>query len=66
MAAVRLRMRQLCERYRGRQRRRVRMYVRGDNGPGHTARELARVRRKVCSVLTMQLIRQRTQTAKTA
>jgi len=65
MAAVRHRMRQLCERHRGRQLRRVRMYVRGDNGPGHTARELTRVRRKVFSVLTMELIRQRTLTAKT-
>jgi hypothetical protein len=66
MAAVRLRMRQVCERHRGRQLRRVRMRVLVDNGPGHTARELARVRPKVCSVLTMQLIRERTQTAKTA
>jgi hypothetical protein len=59
MLAVRLRMLQACEQHRGKRLLRVRMRGPADNGPGHTARELTRVRRKVCSVLTTQLIQQR-------
>lgn len=64
MVVLRLRIRLVCERHRAKQLQRVQMRVVGDNGPGHTARELTHVRRKVCSALTTQLIRQRTLTAK--
>jgi hypothetical protein len=69
MAAVHLRMHRACEQHLGNLLLRVRMHVQGDNGleqPGHTVRDITRARHKVCSVLTMQLIRQRTLTAKVA
>jgi hypothetical protein len=62
MVVLRLRMLPACEQHRGKRLLRVP----ADNGLGHTARELTRVRRKVCSVLTMQLIRQGILTGKAA
>jgi hypothetical protein len=59
---LRLRMRQVCEQHRGKRLLRVRMRERGGHGLGHTVRVITRVRRKVCSVLTTQLIPQRTLT----
>jgi hypothetical protein len=54
MAAVRLRMRPVCERHRGERLLRVRMRARG-NGPGRIVRALTRVRRKI------KLVRRRIQ-----
>jgi hypothetical protein len=64
MAVLRPRMRLVCERHRAKRLQRVQMRVVGDSGRGPTAREATHVRRKVCSALTVQLIRQRTLTAK--